>query len=174
MAGVTRPPELPVPTLDRRNALRLAGGGALAVAALGAVTGCSKDEKPALPDPLLAQEESARVDAAAATAAISLAPERSVALQTVATQRTAHAAALRTEIDRLVGVYGDGTTPSHDAQPTTVAAPVVPPPVSQVHASLVRAQRSSAELSIQLSGYRSGLLASISAACATHAGVLLA
>ncbi|MGV9410804.1 hypothetical protein ACWDOP_12880 [Nocardia sp. NPDC003693] len=181
MAGVTRAPLPAYPldrraaaTLDRRAALRLAGGGALVVTALGAGTACTREEAPALPDPLLAQEESARKDAAAATAAIAVAPDRAGVLQVIATQRTAHADALRAEIDRVVGVYGDGTVPSQRSAPISAAAPATPPSVAQVQAALTGAQRSSGELAVQLSGYRAGLLASISAACATHAGVLLA
>ncbi len=152
---------------------RLAGTGALAVAAAGTLAACSEDHTPSTPDPLLAQEESARYDAAAAAAAIAATPDRAGALQTIATQRTAHADALRTEIDRAIGVYGDGTTPSYRVAPTT---PVIsaPPSVPDLRTRLTNAQRSAADLSTQLSGYRAGLLGSISAACATHAGVLLA
>ncbi|MEV6065794.1 hypothetical protein AB0L82_04495 [Nocardia sp. NPDC052001] len=160
--------------MDRRAVLRLAGGGALAVAAVGALTACTTEAAPELPDPLLAQEESARSDAASAQAAIATNPDKAVALQTIATQRGAHADALRAEIDRAIGVYGDGTTPSKRVAPPTPVVPVPPPAVSQLKAGLSQAQRSAADLSIQLSGYRAGLLGSISAACATQAGVLLA
>ncbi|MFF2551673.1 hypothetical protein ACFVUS_11780 [Nocardia sp. NPDC058058] len=160
--------------MDRRAVLRLAGGGVLAVAAVGALTACTEESAPELPDPLLAQEESARADAANAQAAIATNPDKAAALQTIATQRGAHADALRTEIDRAIGVYGDGTTPSKRVAPPTPTVPVPPPAVSQLKASLGQAQRSAADLSIQLSGYRAGLLGSISAACATQAGVLLA
>lgn len=160
-------------TVGRRTAFRLAGGGALAVAAAGALSACAEDHTPDTPDPLLAQEESARYDAAAATAAIATTPDRAGALQAIATQRTAHADALRTEIDRAIGVYGDGTTPSYRIAPTT---PVItaPPSVADLRTRLTTAQRSATDLAVQLSGYRAGLLGSISAACATHAGVLLA
>lgn len=97
-------------TVDRRTALRLAGGATAGVLTLGAATGCS-DEPVYLPDPLAAQEAAARADAAAASAAIALAPQRQAALNTISAQRTEHADALRTEIDRVIGVYGDGTTP---------------------------------------------------------------
>ncbi|UGT42246.1 hypothetical protein LTV02_02105 [Nocardia yamanashiensis] len=159
--------------VDRRGMFRLAGGGVLAVAAAGALSACTEDHTPDTPDPLLAQEESARYDAAAATAAIATTPDRAGALQTIATQRTAHADALRTEIDRAIGVYGDGTTPSYRVAPVT---PVItaPPSVADLRTRLTTAQRSATDLAVQLSGYRAGLLGSISAACATHAGVLLA
>ncbi|WP_245722188.1 hypothetical protein [Nocardia crassostreae] len=160
--------------MGRRAVLRLAGGGALAVAAVGVLSACTDDPAPAAPDPLLAQEESALVDAAAATAAIAVAPEKAGALETIAAQRTEHATALRAEIDRAIGTYGDGTKPSYRTPPPTPVVPVPPPSVSTVRTQLSAAQRSAAELAVQLSDYRAGLLASISAACATHAGVLLA
>ncbi|GAB2441813.1 hypothetical protein GCM10027262_51970 [Nocardia tengchongensis] len=160
--------------VNRRSALRLAGGGALAVAAVGATAACTKNEAPAAPDPLLAQETSALTDAAAAKAAIATAPDRAGVLQTIADQRTAHAQALRTEIDRAIGVYGDGTTPSRRTPPPTAIAVTTPVTVAALRTQLGAAQRSSADLSATLSGYRAGLLASISACCATHAGVLLA
>ncbi|MBL1078733.1 hypothetical protein JK358_30455 [Nocardia sp. 2] len=159
--------------MDRRTALRLAGGGALAVAALGAVA-CSTEQTPSMPDPLVTQEESARTDAVYATAAIATNPDRAGALQTVAAQRAEHADALRTEIDRVIGVYGDGTTPSHRTPPVTPAAPAQPPTVAELRTRLTSAQRAAADLCASQTGYRAGLLGSISAACAAHAGVLLA
>ncbi|MFE3056565.1 hypothetical protein [Nocardia sp. NPDC059239] len=172
--GSSPTPEPPLPAVNRRSALRLAGGGMLAVAAVGALAACTRNDTPAAPDPLIAQETSARTDAAAATAAIATSPDKAGALQTIATQRTAHADALRTEIDRAIGVYGDGSTPSHRTPPVTPTAPVPPPGVAVLRSQLQQSQRSAADLSAQLSGYRAGLLSSISASCATHAGVLLA
>ncbi|MGV9664905.1 hypothetical protein ACWDUL_11280 [Nocardia niigatensis] len=183
VVGLTVPPDRPgssptrpqpsLPAVNRRSALRLAGGGALAVAAVGALAACTKDNTPAAPDPLIAQETSARTDAAAATAAIATSPDKAGALQTIATQRTAHADALRTEIDRAIGVYGDGTTPSRRTPPVTPVTPVPPPTLAALRAQLQQSQRSAADLSVQLAGYRAGLLSSISACCATHSGVLL-
>jgi hypothetical protein len=158
--------------VNRRTALRLAGGGVLGVAALAAITGCA-EESALEPDPLTAQELLARTDAAAATAAIALDPQRHGALTAVAAERTAHAEALRTEIDRLVGVYGDGTLPSR-RQPEVTVAPAAPIDVATLRDSLAGSQRAAADLATTQSGYRAGLLASISASCAVHAGVLLA
>ncbi|MET8651081.1 hypothetical protein [Nocardia aurea] len=175
-------------TVDRRTALRLAGGATAGVLTLGAATGCA-DEPVYLPDPLAAQEAAARADAAAASAAIALAPQRQAALNTISAQRTEHADALRTEIDRIIGVYGDGTTPVHRTRepnppatgaspapgvPGSAVPPTVPPTVEQLREQLTRSQRSSADLARTQSGYRAGLLASISAACAAQTGVLLA
>lgn len=169
-------PGMPYPAdrRNRRSVLRLAGGGVLATGAVAVLAACTREEGPSEPDPLVAQEESARADAVAATAAIATTPDRASALQAIAAQRGAHADALRTEIDRAIGVYGDGSTPSYRTPPVTPTTPARPPSVTELRTRLTTAQRSAAELSVQLSGYRAGLLASISACCATHAGVLLA
>lgn len=121
------------------------------------------------------QERAARTDAVWAKAAIATAPEHAAALNTVAAQRTQHADTLRAEIDRAVGVYGDGTKPASPTPPVPApAAPVPPPNPAAVRGRLVDSQKSAAELAATLSGFRAGLLGSISACCATHAKVLLA
>ncbi|WP_410869753.1 hypothetical protein [Nocardia sp. A7] len=173
-----------LPTWRRRSLLRLVGASAIGIPALAA---CAEDDLVHAPDPLAAQEVLARADAAAATAAIALAPQSSAALSTIATERTAHADALRTEIDRVIGVYGDGTTPVHRTGALTVPGPegspvpaaevetaaAQPTTVARLRDQLVRSQQSAAALARTESGYRAGLLASISASCATQAGVLL-
>ncbi|MFC6012720.1 hypothetical protein [Nocardia lasii] len=171
----------------RRAVLRLVGASAIGLPAVAALAACAEDDTVHAPDPLAAQEVLARADAAAATAAIALAPQSNAALTTIATERTAHADALRTEIARVVGVYGDGTTPVRRTGEVTVPGPdgapvpatqvetasAQPSTVAQVRDQLIRSQQSAAELARTESGYRAGLLASISAACATQAGVLL-
>ncbi|GAB2635984.1 hypothetical protein [Nocardia goodfellowii] len=180
---------LPSPgtAFTRRAAFRLAGGGALGALALGASTACGEEPLQA-PDPLAAQVSSAKADAAAATAAIALAPQKQSALTAIAAERTAHAEALQAEIDRVIGVYGDGTTPvprtraaatpSGAAAPGgttgTQAPPAAPMSLEQLGEQLGRSRQAAAELARALSGYRAGLLASISASCATEVGVLLA
>lgn len=95
-------------------------------------------------------------------------------LTLIAAERTAHADALRAEVARLVGTYPDGSTPSSEATTTPTSVPAAPPAsVDAVRAQLVTAQNSAAALARTLSDYRAGLLGSISAACAVHAGVLL-
>ncbi|MFE3544915.1 hypothetical protein ACFXK0_18300 [Nocardia sp. NPDC059177] len=182
-----RAQQLPATLWRRRSVFRLAGAGVLAVPVVAALAGCAEDDTVHDPDPLAAQEVLARADAAAATAAIALAPQSSAALRTVATERTAHAEALRAEIDRVIGVYGDGTTPVHrtgtvivpgpDGMPVLAAeveaAAQQPGTVAQLRDQLVRSQQAAAALARTESGYRAGLLASISAACAAEAGVLL-
>ncbi len=176
------------PGVRRRSFLTLAGASAVGVPTLVLLSGCAADDTVHEPDPLAAQEVLARADAAAATAAIAAAPQLQAALATVAAERTAHADALRAEIDRAVGVYGDGTTPVHRTGEVTVPGPsgapipaaqaltppATPPTVRQLRDRLARSQQSAAGLARTQSGYRAGLLASISAACATQAGVLLA
>jgi len=161
------------PALDRRSLLRVAGGGALAVATLSAAA-CTKSPPPQ-PDALLPQEVSARTDAVWAQAAAATAPDSAAALTVIATQRIAHADALRAEINRAIGVYGDGTLPK---SPTPLVvpppAPAPPPTVAAVRDRLSAACRSAADAADTNSAFRAGLLASISACCASHVEVLLA
>lgn len=172
-------------SVDRRTALRLAGGTAVGVLAVGAVAGCT-DKTVHQPDPLAAQENLARADAAAATAAIAVTPQRHAALTAIADERTAHADALRAEINRVIGVYGDGTTPTHrtrevtppasgtsPAASGTSASTTTPPSIDELRTRLAKSQQSAGDLARTQSGYRAGLLASISASCAAQAGVLL-
>ncbi|MDR7168846.1 hypothetical protein J2W56_002577 [Nocardia kruczakiae] len=168
------PPDRTVPPrLDRRSLLRSAGGGVVALVAVSAVAACS-DDKPSAPDVLVSQEESARIDAVWAKAAIATAPEHTAALTVVAAQRTQHADALRTEIDRAVGVYGDGTKPKSATPPVAEPpAPTPPPTVAALRARLTDSQHSAAELAATQTGYRAGLLASISACCGAHVAVVL-
>ncbi|MGI5217289.1 hypothetical protein [Nocardia sp. CA-290969] len=173
-AGFFRGPARQGGRIDRRTALRVAGGGAVGLLTAPALLSCA-EEPITEPDVLVAQEFSARSDAAAATAAITLDPARTAALTTIAAERTAHADALRTEIDRAIGVYGDGTTPAvRTPAPTTTPAPAAPPSIDGLRDQLTASQRAAADLAVTQSGYRAGLLASISAACAVHVGVLLA
>uniref|UniRef100_UPI0020B2E576 hypothetical protein n=1 Tax=Nocardia alni TaxID=2815723 RepID=UPI0020B2E576 len=158
--------------LDRRALLRVAGGGAFAIATLSAAA-CAPDQ-PKQPDSLLPHEVSARTDAVWAQAAAAAAPDKAAALTVIATQRTAHADALRAEINRAIGVYGDGTLPkSPTPQVVPPPAPNPPPTAAAVHDRLTAAQKSAAAGAAADSAYRAGLLASISASCASQAGVLI-
>ncbi|WP_416562875.1 hypothetical protein [Nocardia testacea] len=176
-AGCPRGPSLDRPgsarRMNRRTALRVAGGGTVGLFTVGALVACAEDPITE-PDVLVSQEFSARSDAAAATAAIAIEPQRTDALTVIAAERTAHAAALRTEIDRAIGVYGDGTTPAvRTPAPTTTPAPDAPPSIAALRDQLTASQRAASDLAVTQSGYRAGLLASISAACAVQVGVLL-
>ncbi|MEV5838107.1 hypothetical protein [Nocardia sp. NPDC052112] len=173
--------------VDRRTALRLVSATTVGVLTIGVVTGCT-DKTVYQPDPLAAQEILARADAAAATAAIAVTPQRHAELTVIATERTAHADALRAEINRVIGVYGDGTSPTHrtreltptpasDTSPAASGAsgsPTTPPSIDELRIRLAKSQQSAGDLARTQSGYRAGLLASISASCAAQAGVLLA
>ena len=114
-------------------------------------------------------------DAAAATAAMAVDPAAAPALQVVAAERTDHANALQAEVARAAGKYPDGSIPEPDASTTSTAtpAPSPPPDVNAVKADLAQSQRAASDLARTLSGYRAGLLGSISAACAVHQVVLL-
>ncbi|MFC4126638.1 hypothetical protein [Nocardia rhizosphaerae] len=174
------------PGWRRRAVLRAFGTGAVAIPVVSALAACAEDDTVHAPDPLAAHEILARADAAAAQAAIALAPQYQDALTTIAAERGAHADALRTEIDRVIGVYGDGTTPVHRTGEVMVPAPdgrsvpaavaetpTQPLTLTQLRDQLIHSQQSAAATARTQSGYRAGLLASISACCATQAGVLL-
>lgn len=175
------------PGWRRRAVLRLVGAGVLGVPMVAALAACAEDDTVPAPDSLAAHEVLARADAAAATAAIAVAPQSEGVLRTIASERTAHAEALRAEIDRVIGVYGDGTTPVRRTGELTVPGPdgatvpaatvetaaAQPLTLDQLRDQLVRSQQAAARTASTESGYRAGLLASISAACATQAGVLL-
>ncbi len=156
--------------LSRRAALRVAGSAALGASALALTTGCADSgqaDSPAEIDALTAQAERARRDATNATAAIALLPDRAGALGVVAAERSAHADALDAEIARVATVTPSSTTSSTPP----VAAP---PTLDQLRADLADSQKDAARLARTQSGYRAGLLGSISAACAAQQAVLLA
>ncbi|MDV7244877.1 MULTISPECIES: hypothetical protein [Rhodococcus] len=170
----SRPPTFG-PAVSRRAALRLAAVSAVGATGVALLAGCTEDTNDrAEVDSLVAQSQLARRDAAGAAAAIALLPDRSAALDLVRVQRTAHADALDAEIARAAGTYPDGTTPT--TSPSASAAPTVPvppPTLDQLRAELAESQRSAADSARTLSGYRAGLSASISAACATYLAVVL-
>ncbi|NLU81483.1 hypothetical protein HCA44_01650 [Rhodococcus sp. HNM0569] len=154
--------------MSRRTALRAAATVAGAAGLVPLTAACGDDE-PAPLDPLIEQESRARDDAAAASAAIALAPDRTAALSAVSAQRTAHAEALRREIDRAAGVTPDPNAPAT----TTPVAPAAPLGVDELRTRLSESLRSASALATSESGYRAGLLASVSASCRSHVEVLL-
>jgi hypothetical protein len=153
------------------------------VVAVTALSACSTDDAgdgTAKIDPLIAQADRARTDAAAATAAVATMPDRASALGLIAAERTEHAKALDTEIARAVGVYSDGSPPSRDSilsssATTDGATPptVSPPTLDQLRTRIADSERGSAALASTQSDYRAGLLGSIAAACGVHVEVLL-
>lgn len=158
----------PLPTISRRRVLI----GAAAVAVLGtAVSACSE---PA-PDPdvvsLTAELDRARSDSDLATTAATTAPPGlGRILTTVAAERAAHARALTDELTRMVGTMPT-TTPTtpgaSSTSPTTTSAAPVATTVTDVVTALKDSARSAADAAARQSGYRAGLLGSISAACTT-------
>ncbi|WP_408015975.1 hypothetical protein [Rhodococcus chondri] len=163
-------PAIP-PTVSRRTLLRWSSAALGGVGVLGAA-GCAitDDDSEPEPDPLIAQAARARAEAATATALVALHPDRAEALTTIGTERAEHAQVLDAEVARLAG-----TTPTDpsSAATTTAAATGEQPTVELLREGLQRSQRSAADLARILQGYRSGLLASISAACAVETAVLL-
>lgn len=153
----------------RWSGAALGGVGALAVAGCGAGT----DDGAGEVDPLIAQAERARVDAATAGLLVALLPDRAGALNAVGAERTTHAQVLDAEVARLAGADPASTTTASTTTTTTVAPAADPPTLDLLRERLNGSQRAAADLARTLQGYRAGLLASISAACAVHTGVLL-
>jgi hypothetical protein len=157
----------------------LAGGAALA--ALGVcVSACGQSPpKPPQAEELLGPLDQARHDSAVASAAataIGLAPQVAAALTVVATQRTAHARALSTEISRVANKLTSSTSETASSSPTPTGAaapPPPPPPVSDVIDALRASAESASRLVATSSGYRAGLLASIAASCTASYTVAL-
>ncbi|GAA4476498.1 hypothetical protein GCM10023094_16540 [Rhodococcus olei] len=142
----------------------------MTVAAAAGCAGTGDRDGADEPDPLLSALTAARRDAAAAGAAIALAPERTAALGVIAAERTAHGDALAAEIARAAG----GVPSSTSASAVTTTAPAAPPPtVDELRAMLGESQRGAATLARRLDGHRAGLLGSISAAIAAEQAVML-
>ncbi|AJW39416.1 transmembrane alanine rich protein [Rhodococcus sp. B7740] len=167
---------MPTPTvpfaLSRRGLFRLAGAAVLSATTVSTMVACGREEisGPAL-DTLTAQLRAARADAADATAAAAVIADYAAALGIVAAQRTEHADALDTEIARATGTSTDRSS----VTATTTPAPTTPPPdLAAVREMLTASARSAADAARNESGYRAGLLGSISASCTVSALVVLA
>lgn len=136
---------------------------------MAAVTGCGiTDDSEPEPDPLLAQAARARTDASTATALIAASPDLAAPLTTISSERTAHADALDAEVARAAGATTSDTPSS-----TTTAPAAEAPTVELLRERLTQSQRSAADVGRTLQGFRAGMLASISAACAVQTAVLL-
>lgn len=151
-----------VPVVNRRRAL-VTG----AVLVLGAVSsGCGGPPPPPAVDELESQVELARHDSELATAAAAAAPPQvRAALAEVAAERSQHAQALATEIARVAGKTSSASTETTSPTQTSPAPETPPPSPSDVINSLHASADSAAALATRLSGYRAGLLGSISASC---------
>ncbi len=163
-------------TVSRRRVLL--GTAALALMG-GAVSACGSTPQsdPAL-DILTAELDRARRDSQLATsAATGVPPQLAPALTAVAALRDAHARVLADELTRMGSP--PAATPSSatetSATATSSATPAPAPPTSQeVVAALEQAADSAGRAAAGQSGYRAGLLASISAACTAAHTVTLA
>lgn len=149
----------------------LAAGATLFLAGPTVLAGCILPAlAPPGPDPLEAPTRHAEADAALATGVAELAihtdPVLTAAAQELATDRMAHAAALRGEIHRLE-IH---RVEPRRARPTPPAHPQ--PDLASAQSALTQAthaaRNEAAALVMTLPGYRAALLASISACCATH------
>jgi hypothetical protein len=154
--------------------------GAVALAVLGPLA-CSSAPPHDLPG-LLAQLKAARSDNQLATAAAATAPPPlTAALSTAAAERSAHAHALEDEIARLTGhaaptpaAPAPSAATSAAASSTTAPPPPPPPTAQDVITALRNSADSAAQQAAAMSGYRAGLLGSVSAACAALYTVALA
>ncbi|MBB5955644.1 hypothetical protein FHS29_002225 [Saccharothrix tamanrassetensis] len=137
--------------LSRRGVLLAAATAPLAVA-------CTTPP-PAPPprDPLADLVEAARADAALATAAG--APETAAA-------RTRHADKLQAEVDRATPKV-PGTSPSPTPAPTSSPAPPANPTREALITALQAAQKQAGDLATTVPTHRAGLVASVSAGCAS-------
>lgn len=149
--------------LSRRRVL-----AALALAPM-AVAGCALERTPDGPDPLLALADAARADAALAAAVVAADPGLAGRVDPLGAARTEHAAALDAEIARRA-----------DAGARSAPAPATPPPaappaatrLADLRAAVTASGAAAAAAALILPAERVGLVASISACCATYGAVL--
>lgn len=164
-------------SLSRRSAFRLTARAVLAGVGLVSVSACASGEDTAATvDTLTMHLTLARRDSAAAGVLVATSPELAGALGVVQSERTAHAEALSAEIDRVAGVSAGSTTTARStttaAASTTTQTP--PPTIEELRTYLAESQRGAADSARNESGYRAGLLGSISAACAVAQSVVSA
>jgi hypothetical protein len=146
--------------------------GTAALAALGATAAaCGKPPPPPDLDDLMTQLDMARSDSRLASDAATAAnPAVRPALAAVSSERSKHAEALSDEIARLTGE----PTTSSPTTTTTSIEQATTPTAKDVVAALRTSADSAAQTAAQLSGYRAGLLGSISASCTAAYTVALA
>ena len=150
----------------------MVGGAALAVLGM-ALPACSSPPAPPAVDELEAQLTLARRDSELATAAaVGASQPVNAALTEVAAERTKHAQALTTEIARLA--VNPTSTSRETTTPTTTTPAAPPPPLADVVRSLRASADSARQLAGTSSGYRAGLLGSITASCTASYSVALA
>lgn len=154
-----------VKPLARRALLRAGAAGAAVTALASCTAEPSTSDKP---DPLAELADTARVDAANATAVAQALPDLAGPATEIATARGEHATALRREVDR-----------EHPPASTTKAKPPAPstPPDAESARTMLRdaltaAEQRCAELVTSVPRYRAGLVGSMAAGCASLREVL--
>jgi hypothetical protein len=160
----------PGAALSRRALLR--AGVLLAVAAPLAAA-CTSQSAPPPPDPLRQLLTAATKEAATAKAAATAFTDNGPTLAVIAAVRLQQAKALRAEVNRAAGRPANATPTT---PPTTTAAQPKLPDESTVTTQLLQglatAQRQAAALMPKLPRYRTGLVGSVAAGCASLAEAL--
>lgn len=152
-------------TPSRRGLLRvLAAVPALALT----TTACAGDDTP---DPLIRPARAAKSDAALAQAIAQQHPDLAAAAHEVDRVRSAHARSLLREIDRIAPRGPDEPSPVPTPPPSGAPASA-DAATGDLRTALNTAQRSAAELAINLPPHRCGLVGSVSAGCASLLEVL--
>ncbi|MCW4353897.1 ferritin-like domain-containing protein [Hoyosella sp. YIM 151337] len=162
------------PAVSRRRVFQLAALTALSTALPG-ISGCTVARtEESTPDPLIKLRDLAARDAQSALAAIPGHPEDAALLTAIAAQRGAHARALDAEVQRVAGPDATATAEEPAADTSDPRGTLQPAPVSVtvLASELSESAEASASATAVLSGYRAGLLAAISANCATHVALL--
>lgn len=158
-------PRASLSVLERRRVLRLFAA-APAVAVLAA---CSTEAEE--PDQLLPLATAAKADAALASAIARTHSGMAETARELAAARTAHATALQREIDRVAP--RDPEDPPSVPDPAPKRAPSSADAAADALRTAMRqGQQQAADLVPGLPGYRAGLVASVSAGCASLQEVL--
>jgi hypothetical protein len=148
------------PSPSRRSVLRATAGLALAGSALTVAAACGNGDEG--PDELEAPLAAARADAALATVAGRAFPDLAARVGPVARSRRAHADALAAEIRRARPDRADAlAAPVADPAPPASSAAAA----TALRTSLGAARDAGSELAVRTARYRSGLVASVAAAC---------
>jgi hypothetical protein len=160
-----------LPEVSRRRVLL----SAAALTLFGATASACGSPPPAPEvDDLQEQLNFARRDSDMATAAAAAADQfYAPVLTVVATERAAHAKALRQEIARAAGNTASSTETT-SATSTAPAATTPAPSLMDVTTALKSSADSAGQLAAKLSGYRAGLVGSICASCTASITVPLA
>jgi uncharacterized protein DUF4439 len=156
--------------ISRRTLLR---AGALVAVAAPLAAACTSTPPPRRPDPLQPMLTTATRDAATAKAAATAFTDNGPTLAVIAAVRGEQAKALRAEVNRAAGVPAGATpttTPSTKPAPPKLGAESTV--TAQLLAGLATAQHQAAALLPTLPRYRTGLVGSVAAGCASLAEAL--